>query len=181
MNWKKKIIMQQISDFTKRLGLGKVAYLELTSKESFLGLAGKKIEITFSDNPLKYRSQTLVLFLKREDNITEYLEFTLIEGITLQLSKYVIELIVGECTSKQVIDIGENLITLELDFKCFTKSNLTNPAIPNFNSFAVSALELMPNSIHPVVGHLSRIIPNAEIQSHFNNALIKNLLDYMKK
>ena len=89
MNWKKKIIMEQISDFTKRLGLGKVAYLELTSKESSLGLAGKKIEITFSDNPFKYRSQTLVLFLKREDNITEYLEFTLIEGITLQLSKHV--------------------------------------------------------------------------------------------
>lgn len=183
MNWRKKIIKEQIDKFLKRIDLGKIYYFQRDhdSKTFSLALSGRKLEVIFNENPLRCGNQNFVLFLKREDKVTEFFEFSLLEGITIIPLKHVIKIAIESCNIEQVMDLTQNSITLNLDFKCFIPNELNNPVIPEFNAFAKAALEFMPHSIHPLKGHLSRIISRPEIQSYFDEKLIKNLLDYMQK
>lgn len=183
MNWKTEKIKEELDKFLKRIDLGKIYYFQRghDSKTFSLALSGRTLEVIFNENPLRCGNQNFVLFLlKREDKVTEFFEFSLLEGITIIPLKHVIKIAIESCNIEQVMDLTQNSITLNLDFKCFIPSELNNPVIPKFNAFAKAALEFMPNSIHPIVGQLSRIIPNPEIQSYFDNRLIQNLLNYME-
>ena len=181
MNWKIKVIKEGLDTFLNRIELGKVSYLlnGPNPKTFFLGLLGRKLELAFSENPFRCGNQEFVLFLRKENKITEFFEFKLLDGITIIPSKHIIQLMVGECHVEQVINMVENSIKLSVNFKCFMPNELNNPATLKFNAFAKAALEFMPHSIHPLVGNLSRIISEPEIQSQFDENLIKNLLDYI--